>query len=376
MINEYNISTGQLAAAIEEMSTATASSSCQVCESQGALTPSKYRCPRCGVRTCSNSCVQVHKVANDCNGVRNRAAAVRKADYGEEELMSDYTLLEETNRAVDAAARQFSKELGGRPGQPLPEHSKHGIFGKRRRTLIETVRKRKMRIGFMPPGMQRHRENTTTVKRLKKADGSCFEPALFWRIELFFASPNNLEENEKVIVESCPEDQTVSVLMNGALKTLQKRLKLKSSENSESRCIPNCYSDLFAPSLIAFLELEQFIGLMRPDASSKTDLKRNLPEYRQLRGDSSIKDALHGAYIIEFPRLHIVSKGSSAEESILVKSERQGAKSHIAESGQSRESESEAVLRGQETNIETPVVASPKRILAAANELEDGEVVE
>ncbi|KAK0704807.1 hypothetical protein B0H67DRAFT_498525 [Lasiosphaeris hirsuta] len=45
---------------------------CTICHSELP----KYKCPRCGVRTCSTSCVQKHKARADCDGIRNPRAFV------------------------------------------------------------------------------------------------------------------------------------------------------------------------------------------------------------------------------------------------------------------------------------------------------------
>ncbi|KDD73341.1 hypothetical protein H632_c2274p0, partial [Helicosporidium sp. ATCC 50920] len=96
--------------------------------------PSKYRCPRCDTATCSLECVngrfnarvgQVdktwpslialipasfpsfpeHKLQLECSGKRDRTAFVSRSEFDERALLSDYHLLEEIQRAGDAAKR-------------------------------------------------------------------------------------------------------------------------------------------------------------------------------------------------------------------------------------------------------------------------------
>ncbi len=77
-------------------------SNCEVCH----LTPSRYRCPRCSLRTCSAACVTRHKRDRGCSGVRDRARYVPLGAFTELDLLSDYRLLEEAGRQVELAARE------------------------------------------------------------------------------------------------------------------------------------------------------------------------------------------------------------------------------------------------------------------------------
>ncbi|RKP06458.1 hypothetical protein THASP1DRAFT_10426, partial [Thamnocephalis sphaerospora] len=45
---------------------------CQQCNEK----PFKYRCPRCGWRTCSLPCSRTHKQATGCSGQRDRTKYV------------------------------------------------------------------------------------------------------------------------------------------------------------------------------------------------------------------------------------------------------------------------------------------------------------
>lgn len=62
----------------------------------------KYRCPRCKLVSCSLSCVKQHKEAKNCNGVRDRAAFVPLKDFDDLQFLSDYRLLEDLQRVVEA----------------------------------------------------------------------------------------------------------------------------------------------------------------------------------------------------------------------------------------------------------------------------------
>lgn len=51
---------------------------CDVCSSAAAI----YKCPRCGVMTCSCECCKAHKLDTGCNGKRDRTAFVGMQNFG------------------------------------------------------------------------------------------------------------------------------------------------------------------------------------------------------------------------------------------------------------------------------------------------------
>ena len=67
--------------------------------------PSKYRCPGCGVRTCSLLCVKKHKVEQQCSGKRDAATFCDIKSFDDRVLMRDYALLESVGRSVDSSER-------------------------------------------------------------------------------------------------------------------------------------------------------------------------------------------------------------------------------------------------------------------------------
>ncbi|KAL2116464.1 hypothetical protein VTJ04DRAFT_8632 [Mycothermus thermophilus] len=89
------------------MSETVLSTLCGICHSK----PPKYKCPRCGARTCSLPCVQKHKARADCNGKRNPAAFIPlnrlKTDAG---IDHDYNFLTSIERARQLAEKDVVEE--------------------------------------------------------------------------------------------------------------------------------------------------------------------------------------------------------------------------------------------------------------------------
>uniref|UniRef100_A0A0C9RZV4 Box C/D snoRNA protein 1 n=1 Tax=Fopius arisanus TaxID=64838 RepID=A0A0C9RZV4_9HYME len=77
---------------------------CEVCAKMTA----KYTCPKCEVRTCSLTCVNIHKKELDCDGIRDKTKFVPLNKFTDLDLLSDYRLLEEVGRSVDQLHRDES----------------------------------------------------------------------------------------------------------------------------------------------------------------------------------------------------------------------------------------------------------------------------
>jgi hypothetical protein len=55
---------------------------CEMCSSKAAI----YKCPRCGIMTCSCECCKSHKQDTGCNGKRDRTAYVGMQSFGASNL--------------------------------------------------------------------------------------------------------------------------------------------------------------------------------------------------------------------------------------------------------------------------------------------------
>ena len=75
---------------------------CEVC----LEAESKYKCPRCLVKTCSLACCNKHKADTGCNGKEDRTKYVPKEEFDESLVLSDYRFLEEQARIINNFQRQ------------------------------------------------------------------------------------------------------------------------------------------------------------------------------------------------------------------------------------------------------------------------------
>lgn len=63
-----------------------------ICEQCG-LIEAKYKCPRCDFRSCSLPCVNRHKEAFDCNGIRDKTLYKPISQFTELDLLSGILFL-------------------------------------------------------------------------------------------------------------------------------------------------------------------------------------------------------------------------------------------------------------------------------------------
>ncbi|KAI5927912.1 hypothetical protein F4810DRAFT_645847 [Camillea tinctor] len=148
---------------------------CTICHTQ---TP-KYRCPRCGTRTCSLACVKKHKNWSSCNGERDPTIFVPreklKTDAG---IDHDYNFLAKIERSVERAERILREDRGALPQEDSnPQPNKRARLHKGRsrgritldtnsrkwdRNSLHRMRELGINVSSMPLGMARSKENNSS----------------------------------------------------------------------------------------------------------------------------------------------------------------------------------------------------------------------
>lgn len=223
-------------------------SNCEMCHKN----PPKYKCPKCFLKTCSLPCVKGHKELNNCDGVRCKTAYVPLSAYNENIMLSDYRLLEEIARCADNNERNIIES---------PPNSTKGM-------QLQLRKARSMNINLkLPPFIfAQHKQNSTFYH--------CKLRAFLWHI-LWHFPRLNLSLHKKRILDS----KTV----NGALSE-----SCKSEACSDSRIEPY----LSSPDICIYMK--------------RTDLPSNETKYHKIDPALTIKSALHGKTIVEFPQFIIV----------------------------------------------------------------------
>ncbi|KAJ4243320.1 hypothetical protein NW762_014830 [Fusarium torreyae] len=149
----------------------------------------KYKCPRCGTRTCSLACIKKHKAWSECTGERDATAYVAPSKLRTPAGVDhDYNFLHKIERSVERAEKLLVEERGIVQEEELRPQTiqevkwKPGRDGRKRKVLVTRVlreakgrtferflsqRLKKLNITIMcaPMGMARQKENHTTLNR-------------------------------------------------------------------------------------------------------------------------------------------------------------------------------------------------------------------
>lgn len=173
---------------------------CTICRVQ----PPKYKCPRCGTRTCSLPCIKKHKNWSSCSGERDPTVYVPpKRLRTAAGVDHDYNFLTKIERTVEQSEKIFRDERGVIPDRqsdvrPNKSARLHKGQSRGRVTLDENSRKwgrdiiqRMQRLGVnvtsLPYGMVRSKENNTTWN--KKTRG------INWQVEWIVLHPDALSDS-------------------------------------------------------------------------------------------------------------------------------------------------------------------------------------
>ncbi|CAI8045280.1 Box C/D snoRNA protein 1 [Geodia barretti] len=161
-----------------------------MCESCG-VERGRYKCPGCGVRSCSVQCVKRHKTERRCEGKRSNTNYVSLSEFTTSHLLSDYYFLEEAGRMIDSAHRGLQNI-----GRDTRERRQ------RLQRVRTAARKRGISLQLCPQGMVKHQANTScTIWNKDRRDWG-----IQWRVRLVFPLAGQEFTEERVCEDKSLED--------------------------------------------------------------------------------------------------------------------------------------------------------------------------
>ena len=80
---------------------------CEVCH----LQPFKYKCPRCGRKSCSLNCIKLHKERNSCTGVPDKATFVDLKGFTLQQLRKDMGYLTDIIDVANRNSRKYATKF-------------------------------------------------------------------------------------------------------------------------------------------------------------------------------------------------------------------------------------------------------------------------
>ncbi|NWX09239.1 BCD1 protein, partial [Caloenas nicobarica] len=228
---------------------------CETCSEEEA----KYRCPRCMKYSCSLLCVKKHKLAQSCNGVRNKTAFVSVNEFTDLNLLSDYRFLEDVGRTADAAARHPTVH------SPTTKKLLYCLRNKARKCNID--------LRTLPIGFTKRRENSTTFNFMEKK--------FYWHLKLIFPHCH-----AEYTLKGVPDDRTLADILKP-------------------------YIDPVESDPVVCQRLRMYTMSPQSDVQILMKIenrKRNSVRYNELDASRSLLDNLKGKVIIEYPTLFVVLK--------------------------------------------------------------------
>lgn len=274
---------------------------CQVC-SKVAF---RYRCPKCGWKTCSLKCCTLHKENSGCDGKSSRTKFVSISEFTDENLMQDFNFLEDVSRMVGLSRRdrlvnhsgtsssaRVSAHRGGRGGIRDKSGVRRTIPISKRAMRMDRLKKmckiRNTWLRVMPDIMLRSKAN--------KSHYSIKDKRIYWSILWSFPAAQD------------PESKEVFGLLEHAISELNtwadalKRLFLNRVSSDRDQRL---YSRLeFYANQFQKFELENF-KLFIPNVNGSDGKKT----YHQLRLDMSIQESLQFVALNEHPDVIVEISG-------------------------------------------------------------------
>ncbi|CCH44128.1 hypothetical protein BN7_3686 [Wickerhamomyces ciferrii] len=288
---------------------------CQICYTEDH----KYKCPKCGTKTCSLPCVKKHKTQSQCDGVVDNTKYIKRDEFESNEHLvhRDYNFLTNLNRTIDVTKgdvrSQNKKILAHNYRQNNNKRfQKHGYDSNSNQ--YETITKRQVNIRLLPKGMQRSNMNKSGWDKKKNT--------YVWTIEWILLDPLNGQE-------------------------LQRKVSYRIAENCK-------IGDSIHPIIKEELKDQPFYCFLK-----KLDTPASNPKFIPLQNDSFLADALRDQTVIEFPTI-LVSTSDKVAGYTVYESESESESDSSDDSDSDSDSSSEGSSSDEDEQDDQPEEVSSK----------------
>lgn len=244
---------------------------CEACNANVA----KYTCPRCEVKSCSLTCLNLHKRELKCDGIRDRTKYIPLVKMTKVDLMNDYYFLEECTKFVEDRKRDHRKRFTCY-NKNLPAH----LF-----RLRQAAADRGTMLRILLQNFSKRQKNTTY---LEFKSGK-----ILWRIEWCFPNGN---ETLVFIDENINEDSKLHDIVDKYLEP--------ASNNNISGINKLSYYQARGISGVQLLLKAEGIKQCR---------NRVIP----LNVHDTLREALRGKTVVEFPTIYVVFKDQAEQFDIV-----------------------------------------------------------
>ena len=271
---------------------------CQICEKK----KKKYKCPACGIFTCSLICIRDHKIMKKCSGIYKQERFLSKNELNEKEGVKDYNYLNK----ILSGSEKIRKNLN------ILNKKGNGSEALRFKLLRVFAKKlNNIKLEVMPFIMTRHRENLSFFyTKMKK---------IFWTVEILLFSQTKIN---KPYIRALSSE---SICEDVCLEDLLKKISIFDSE-----FLVKTSKGLESENIIRYIQEKELLIIYKNEKNNeKTEEKKtvienndkNLEENNQtciqknekensafevLNLEINLNSALSSKVIIEYPKLFLV----------------------------------------------------------------------
>lgn len=333
---------------------------CSICHVSTPI----YKCPRCGIRTCSGACIKKHKAWSECSGERDATAYLApsklKTPAG---VDHDYNFLHGIERAVERNERILVGDKGIiqeeelRPLTLQEVKWKPGRDGRKRKVLVTRVlreakgrvferflaqRLKKLNITIMcaPLGMSRQKENNTTLNRKSGR--------INWQVEwLSFNGANTASSKVDAkasrslskVMDNVPLYEAYHQLLedqarksdNAQFKRPIKGHRISEAQTSNSTWNPilDTLQDPLNAAWISTQTADIDIWPSEKDEAQRSGFqfflstlrsRSDLPtEIINIEAGECLRNVLTDGKVLEFPTIYVLKSGESIPEGFTIK---------------------------------------------------------
>ncbi|KAJ1648293.1 Box C/D snoRNA accumulation [Coemansia asiatica] len=303
-----------------------AAAKCEIC----SLQASKYKCPGCMTRTCSLDCSKTHKAETKCSGTRDRTKFVKRSEYDDNILISDYSFLQDMTRDhanllhdADSRGLSMSGKTNNRPGSTPSAQSNANsgpmfVMSRSQKNVSSRAKtQRQVQIRYMSPGIQR--------SKLNKTIWASTWSRLVWTLEIM--APELEPQPTKWIESGFHDVCKLADLWNRLLASFPTSAASADKNTDEKRKRART-EDIVKIQLPSDDGLEhQFRSAIRPEMldhvrdrfGSKSaselvwlirvqDMPANKPTFCRIDPDQPLYTQLRYQTVIEFPTIYVYSQ--------------------------------------------------------------------
>jgi len=238
---------------------------CKVC----LKNPSKYKCPKCSLKTCSLNCVKLHKERYKCTGVPDKAAFVGLKSFTMDQIQKDVGYLTDVIDTTNRNSKKFAYDYG--------DTKVEGRF-KQLRYICRAKRNCTLKIG--PTVFETYKKNKSYYKRQ--------EDTIFWTIGCTL-----IRENDALVYFF---EEPISE-------------KTKISEITQKFIIRTQYFSTDINEFLSKYEAKDFDELrvfIKTIQKKENEGEKDKLVYKELKKENQLTEELKGGIITDSPMLYLV----------------------------------------------------------------------